>query len=149
MAYTIPTVSDLNERYPSFLAVDDLTIQLAIDDATRMVDTSWTEGDYATAIILYACHLMALDGLGTSPDAQANTGQAANFQTIRSGQLTLTRGSSASSGEIGSEGWYNSTRFGRRFWMLLKQNRGGARVAVSNVAGYHPAAFDWPYPWPY
>lgn len=145
MAYIVPTAAELKARYPAFAGVSDDIVNSALTEAQRMVDETWTEGDYATAIMLYACHIMALDGHGTSPDAQANTGQAANFQTIRSGQLTLTRGQKSGGGSD-TENWYKSTRFGSRFWMLLQQNKGGGRVAASGVSPYHPGAFDWPWP---
>ncbi len=148
MAYVIPTAADLKARFPEFSTVDDAVVTARIEEATRMVDESWTEGDYATAIMLYACHIMALEGLGTGPDSQANSGQMANFQTIRSGQLTLTRKASA---EAGSYDWYCSTRYGSRFWRLLKLNKGGPSVAVTDpgtvTSGY---AKDWPFwPWAY
>lgn len=150
MAYVIPTASDLKTRFPEFSTVDDAVVTARIEEATRMVDESWTEGDYATAIMLYACHLMALEGLGTGPDSQANTGQMANFQTIRSGQLTLTRGTkSYGGGDTGD--WYASTRYGSRFWRLLKQNQGGPGVAAAD-AGVYPSGYakDWPFwPWAY
>lgn len=147
MAYDVPTASDLKARFTEFSAVDDTVVDARIEEATRMVDETWTEGDYATAIMLYACHIMALEGLGTGPDSQANTGQMANFQTIRSGQLTLTRGSySHGGGDTGD--WYGLTRYGSRFWRLLKQNKGGPSVAVSDpgtcVSGYAKDAF-WPW----
>lgn len=150
MAYVIPTAADLKDRFPEFSTVDNAVVTARIEEATRMVDETWTEGDYATAIMLYACHIMALEGLGTGPDSQANTGQLANFQTIRSGQLTLTRGSySHGGGDTGD--WYGLTRYGSRFWRLLKQNKGGPSVVVSDpgtvTSGY---AKDWPFwPWAY
>lgn len=149
MAYVDATAADLKTRYPAFADVDDAVVNQALVEARRMVDTSWTEGDYQTAQLLYACHIMAIEGYGTSPDAQANTGQAANFTTIRSGQLTLTRKASGG-GSSGGESWYMQTRYGSRFWMLLGQNRGGGRVAAAEVAYPSYAAKDWPlFPWGY
>lgn len=149
MAYVIPTAADLKTRFPEFSTVDDAVVTARIEEATRMVDETWTEGDYTLAIELYAAHIMALEGLGTGPDSQNNTGQLANFQTIRSGQLTLTRGSYGSGGDTGD--WYCSTRYGSRFWRLLKQNKGGPGVAVTDpgtvTSGYSK---DWPFwPWAY
>lgn len=145
MAYVIPTAAELKVRFPEFSAVDDTVVDARIEEAARMVDETWTEGDYALAIMLYACHIMALEGLGTGPDSQANTGQMANFQTIRSGQLTLTRGSySHGGGDTGD--WYASTRYGSRFWRLLKLNKGGPTVAIAAaaIAGVSGYAKDGP-----
>lgn len=147
MPYTIPTAADLKTAFPEFAAVSDAVVNEALGEAERMVDTSWTEGDYTTAIMLYACHVMALNGYGTGPDGLANSGQLAAFQTIRSGQLTLTRKASASGGEAS---WYSMTRYGQRFWRLLRLNKGGVRVAVPTGEGL-PSGYakDWPYAWPF
>lgn len=135
MAYIVPTADDLQARFPEFESVPDDVVTERIAEATRMVDETWTEGDYTLAIILYACHIMALEGLGTGPDSQNNSGQMANFQTIKSGQLTLTRGSSSGGGSDDTGYWYGLTRYGRRFWRLLKLNKGGPRVAMGACAG--------------
>lgn len=134
MPYTIPTAAYLKTNFPEFAAVADAVVNEALAEAVRMVDTSWTEGDYTTAICLYACHVMALQGYGTGPDSLANSGQLANFTQIRSGQLSLTRKTGASGWGWDAD-WYNSTRYGSRFWRLLRLNKGGVRVVVPQGAG--------------
>lgn len=150
MAYTMPTAADLKTRFPEFSTVDDAVVTARIEEAARMVDETWTEGDYTLAIELYACHIMALGGLGTGRDSLNYSGQMSNFQTIRSGQLTLTRGSkTGGAGDTGD--WYALTSYGTRFWRLLKQNKGGPSVAVTETDAY-PSGYakDWPFwPWAY
>ena len=120
MAYTVPTAADLKARYPAFAAVADATVNAMIVEANRSVDETWTEGDYTLAIMTLAAHIMAMEGLGTDPDSQNNTGQMSNFQLIRSGQLTLQRKSQTVTGTVD---WYSQTRFGTRYLELLARNK--------------------------
>lgn len=150
MAYVAPTPAQFKARYPEFGTVADETVQIYLTEANRSVDETWTEGDYANAIMHLAAHKMAVAGIGTGPDSVANTGALSAYSQIRSGQLSLTRKVS-SSGPDDGYGGYGSTRYGREFWMLLGQNRSGPRVAVSGdfgcVSGY---AKDFPFwPWAY
>lgn len=142
MAYDKPTRAELIVMFPEFTTVPEQTVNEFIDMASRNVDTSWFEEDYKRAIILLACHFMALAGLGTGPDSVGNASNMSIYQTIKSGTLTLVRGAKSSSS---NDGWgFQTTRYGRLFWMLLKQNRGGPRVTVglfSPTSGY---AKDWP-----
>lgn len=147
MPYTAPTPAELKARYPVFATVDDVIVQAAIDEAGRMVDETWTEGDYTNAIMLAACHIMALEGHGTSAEAKAVATGAGAYETIRSGQLTLTRGAWAS-GQSADGNWWKSTSWGRRFWQLLRLNKAGPRVVSAGcgaaVSGYAKDAF-WPW----
>lgn len=145
MAHVDPTASQLKARFPAFSAVPDETVNQAIAEAKRSVDDTWTEGDYTLAIMLAACHIMARDGLGTSPEAKAFATGTGEFQTIRSGALTLTRGNW--SGTTMSSYW-GSTSWGRRFWRMLELNKPGPRVTNgacgAPVTGYAKDAWT---PW--
>lgn len=149
MPYTTPTADQLQAKYPAFAAVDDAVVDLFITDANRSVDTTWTEGDYQTAIMLLACHLMTMAGHGTGGDAQVNAQGLAGFKSIRSGQLSLDRGSAADQ-PSGYPPQYVGSIYGQQFWNLLKLNKpGGAVTGGTNVAvpaGYYPT---YPYPWPW
>lgn len=149
MAYVEPTPTMLKERFPAFSEVPDTVVKQAIDEAHRMVDKSWCDGDYTLAIILAACHIMAMDGLGNSPEANAIAKGTASYQTIKSGQLTLTRGDWAKT--VGNDGnWWAGTSWGRRFYRLLVLNKRGPRVAVagtgSGQSGYAKDVRAWT-PW--
>lgn len=118
MPYTVPTAAALKVRYPGFADVADDTVEAAITDAARGVDSTWTEGDYQPAIMALAAHLMTLEGQGTSTEAQL-----AGIRALRVGSLSLERTNSA--GDAGSLG---STMFGQRYLALLRANRGGGVV---------------------
>lgn len=150
MPYTAPTADQLQAKYPAFAAVTDETVDLFIVDANRMVDTTWTEGDYQTAIMLYACHLLTLAGYGTGGDAQVNAQGLAGFRSIRSGQLSLDRGSADANTGIPTE--FSGSIYGQQFWHLLRRNRPRGAVtggtAIEVPAGYYPEYPVWPW-WPY
>lgn len=152
MPYTPVTPTQFKAAKPQFAAVNDPIVQSYLDMAGRFVDRSWTEGDYQTAIIAMTCHLMTLDGLGTDPDSQSQATGSAQFQTIRSGELTLTRFRAAAGETTSYLGWLAQTACGRFYAVLLKMNRGGPRVlhggGRGRASGY---AKDWPgpsYGWP-
>jgi hypothetical protein len=118
MAYTAPTAADLKSRFPAFAAVADDTITAALNDAARMVDETWTEADFAPARMLYAAHVMTLDGVGKTTEAQLQ-----GFSKLSIGPLSLERATQdAQPGEL------KSTSFGRSFIELRRRNRGGPRV---------------------
>lgn len=128
--------------FPEFTSVADVTVQEYIDMAAQNVDQSWLETDYNRAIKLLAAHLMALVGLGTGPDSVANGSNMSVYSLVKSGTLTLQRKASASSDRAGWQ--FSATRYGRLFWILLRQNRGGPRVAVGVGAIPSGYAKDWP-----
>jgi hypothetical protein len=136
MAYVAPTPAELKSRYPAFANVDDAVVQSALDEAARQVDESWTEGDFATAQMLYACHVMTMNGVLSG----AGGIQLASFRSIRSGALTLERGTV--NGDDGS--WLSGSEYGRRFLTLRRQNKGGMRVTGAGVSCPSPYSKDWP-----
>lgn len=134
--YVLPTAAQLVAAFPEFAGVNN--IDFWITRGARMADMTWTEEDYAFAVILYACHLMALAGMGTGPDAKNNSGAMSGFSEIRSGQLTLKRKGAADTG--GNDGsLLTSTSYGRQYYTLLRLNRPRASVAA--------AAYDASIPW--
>lgn len=142
MSHTAPTVAQFKARFGAvFLTVDDATVLAAITRGLRMVDTTWTDGDYTEGAMLYAAHWLTLSGIGASADAGNNSGDASGFSEIRSGQLTLKRKSAADQG--GNDGTLDgSTVYGRQYLALMRLNRGGhAGVAVFGAVDL-PA---WPY----
>lgn len=148
MPYTAPTVADFHTRFdPAFPTVTDAQIQLALDRGGRMVDDTWTEGDYQEGYLLFAAHWLSVQGIGAASAGVANLG---GFSEIRSGQLTLKRSSGA---EIG--GWdgsqLGSTMYGRMYQDMVRLNAPRTAVAAGPAmpepSGY---AKDWPgpFPWP-
>ncbi len=132
------TPAQFKAAKPQFAAVPDETVQAYLTLSER-----FTTGD-DDATILMTCHLMTLDGLGTDAASQSFVTGAAEYQSIRSGQLTLTRyQKAASTGSYGD--WLQSTPCGRVFWQLIRATRGGPRVALGGRGGgYSYYAKDWP-----
>lgn len=136
MAYVAPTPDDLKAKYPAFVGVSDATIQIWLSDAP--VDESWSETDYASAIMAWSAHQMVSNGIG---GGDVGVAAAAGVSRLKSGTLDV----SFSDGSSGSSG-YGSTSYGRLWLELLARNKGGPRIAVSErgcVSGY---AKDWPWP---
>lgn len=125
MAFTIPTAADLKARFPVFAAVADPTITSAIVEAQTRIDASWTDEDGPLAIMLYAAHVMTLDGLGAGAEAEMAKAGALGFQTMRSGALTLERKADAAGAD---RSILNETMYGRRFLALLKVNQPAVAV---------------------
>lgn len=140
MPYTLPTPTDLKTLYPAFTDAPDATVTANINMAALMVDTSWLESDYQAGIVNLAAHYMASEGIGTSSDAKAVA--AGGWSQIRSGSLSLSRGST--SGQVGDGSVYGSTVYGRRYLTLLRANKGGPRVTATAAWPYSPDAYDWP-----
>lgn len=121
MAYSTPTAADLKERFPAFSAVADAAITGAIGEAERLTDASWPDDDRTLAVLLYAAHVLTLDGLGTGTEAQL-----AGFKRLKIGSLELEASAPASAvaGSLGQTG------YGRRFAELARRLRGPAILVV-------------------
>lgn len=146
MSYTVPTPQNIKDRWPAiFGAVGDGTIQIWINTAALSVDQSWLETDYTVAIELLAAHLMIENGIGAGAQAEANAGAMSAFQTIKSGQLTLTRGATSQDGGSVPSPW-NTTQFGIQWYWLARKNKPPATVAVGGpIGGTSGYAKDVPF----
>lgn len=150
MPHTPVTPSQFKTAKPQFSTVLDATVQTYLDLASLWVDSSWPEKIYQPAAIAATCHLMTLDGLGTDAESQGQASGSAQFQTIKSGELTLTR-YQKSSGGMSYIDWLSRTACGQFFYQLLRMAKGGPRVAMGGVGcGISPYAKDAPLPcgWP-
>jgi hypothetical protein len=123
--YAKPLPGHLVARYPAFAAVPTATIQFWLTDAERSVDTSWSEGDYAAALMALAAHNMALAGIGTGAVGLASV--PAGVTRMRSGSLDLSLTEAAANALI--TGGFAATRYGQEYQMLLRRNRGGPIVS--------------------
>ncbi len=133
MAYTAPTAAEFKSRFPAFVNVADATIDIALGDAALMVDDSWdSQADFTAGRLLYAAHILTLDGHGSGAEAQAASAGTLGFRSMKSGQLTLERFSSRAGGPAGGRlNALEMTTYGVRFLALLKRNRTGAVLAKS------------------
>lgn len=127
MAYTLPTAAELKARLPVFASVDDALITLAIAEASRFVDTSWLEVDYAPAIMYLTAHNLVMEGV-LNPEGQAPSGVSSGQVTSeRLGDAAVTYGNVAE-GLTGSEADYARTPYGVRFARMRRGNHAGAYV---------------------
>lgn len=115
-----PAAADLVARFPTFAAVPTASIASALGEAAIRVDTTWTAGDYPMGVMLYAAHLMTMDGLGTGAEAALGAAGALGFASLRAGGLSLERRGNAGddAGSLLAE-----TTYGRRFLALLRVNQ--------------------------
>lgn len=125
MAHTAPTPGDLKTRYPSFSGVADATVQYWLTDAERFVSTSWIEADYAPAIMAYAAHHMALEGLY---DSGAGGSLPAGVTGFKSGNLSVQI--DASYARSAAAGSWDATRFGKAFRIMQRRNAASVIVAT-------------------
>lgn len=138
MAYTEPTPADLKARYPAFADVADATVQVYLDDTKTSVDHSWSETYYLLGKVAKAAHDMALLGIGKRSEAEGWA--AAGLTAIRTGNFNA----SFSDAKVAkaSGGTLAATPYGLIFKRLLRQAKGGPRVAVARIpaCGFGPTA---------
>lgn len=112
--FTVPTVGELKAAFPAFASASDVAIEFALNEASCLVDDCWGEQkDFTLAYLLYAAHALTLNGHGTGVEAKLAAQGLTGFDTIRSGELSVSRTSSTSSND--TEGPLTSTLYGRRF----------------------------------
>lgn len=131
MPYTTPTAAQFKTRFPIFGDTDNGIIDALIAEASRRVDHSWKDGDYQPAIMYLTAHLLATDN--SSEDSSVQIG-AAGGRTIASesfgGGLSRSYANSSftAEGSLSSDDEYGTTEYGRRYYSLLKLNKGGPLV---------------------
>lgn len=130
MAYTAAVAQDVRDRFPTFAAVADAPINYALADAALVVDDEWlSQADYTQGILLYAAHILTLDGFGSGAEAQMAQAGALGFDVMKSGALTLQRTRQQVEAQYSSV--LDQTTFGKRFREILMRNRGGPFAAVA------------------
>lgn len=122
------TPATLKNTFQAFGSVADPTLQYWIDRALRVVD--WGD-DHATYLL--AAHYMVANGIGSGAEAEMAAAGASGFKSMRSGALSLDRGSSGDSGNP-----FEGTMYGRQFYPLLIANKGGSTLTGSGapMGGY-------------
>lgn len=127
MPYTAPTATDLRDRFPAFTEVSDAIIDTALADAARVVDDTWlSQGDFTLGRLLYAAHVLTLEGHGTGAEAELAAAGALTFEEMRTGGLSLKRtGAKVASAEM------PLTIYALRFREVLRRNVGGPVVGIA------------------
>lgn len=145
------TPDKFKQLKPQFADVSDAVIEGYIELGGLWVDNSWPDRLTEAAQAAIVCHLMTLDGLGTDAESQGQASGAAQYQSVRSGELTLTR-YQKTAGDMSYSEWLSQTKCGAFFAQLLRMAKAGPRVAMGSVnAGASGYAKDWPgpaYKWP-
>ena len=132
MAYDTPTIADFRAKFPNLVdtngeVLEDVYIDGLIVEANRSVDDTWTDGDYAVAILYLAAHYHELTLLADAETAGAVEGAPAG-QVISSehiGPISVSYGKSTSAS--GSGGSATTSEFamtvnGQRYRDLLIKN---------------------------
>lgn len=125
MPYTLPTAAQFKAKFPTFAAVGDPTIDLAIQEASASVDQSWIEADYQPAILYLAAHILTIDG---ALAATAELGDAAGVvhsglvSKMKVGDVDVTLAGGGSAGAGAATG-LRSTGYGLRYLELLRRNQ--------------------------
>lgn len=125
MPYTVPTASDLTDRYPEFASAPEPRITYWINDALRTVKTSWFEDDYQPAILAYAAHRLRLEGYGAGGGAVGDLA-AMGVTSFKSASMSVDF--DAETVRKAGDGEWTSTRYGAEFKVFLRRNNGMPRL---------------------
>lgn len=125
MPYTLPTAAQFKAKFPTFAAVAEPTITLAIQEASASVDTGWIEADYQPAIMYLAAHIMTIDGVVIAGSDLGGAGGVINaglVSEMKVGDVSVKLAGNASGGG-GSGSTYATTGYGQRYLELLRRNQ--------------------------
>ena len=117
-----PTASDLTARFPAFAGVPTDTLNAVLAEAATRVDDTWTAGDYPLGVMLYAAHVLTLDGFGTGAEAALAAAGALNFESLQAGSLRVGQ-QPLPRNQTASRFILQQTTYGRRFLALLNVNQ--------------------------
>lgn len=131
MPYVPPTIADLKLRFPSFAGVADSVLQGALDEAANRVDTTWREEDFQPAQLLYAAHVLTIDGQGTGREAKFSALGAAGISQIKISSLSVSmRKDGEDSSSTKTKSTLYGSSYGKRFLDIMRVNF--PAVAVAN-----------------
>lgn len=122
MPYVLPTIANLKERFPIFASVGDPILQGALNEGANKVDTTWREVDYQNAIMLFAAHVLTIDGHGTGREAKFAALAEAGISSIKISSLAISLKKGGSEGSSKSYGTLSSSSYGKRFLDLMRVN---------------------------
>lgn len=146
MAYAPPSKATFTGIFPAFGAVTDEQYAFWSARAARIVEPmQGCLGDDADlAAMLITAHLLTLQGIGTSTEAEMASQGASGFKRIKSGTLELERADSSSGGDAGEWG---TTSYGAQVWPMLKACLAGPRVTGTGSlpcgCGYRSGPLPW------
>lgn len=126
---------------PSFADVDDEVVQHYLDTASLSVGSLWPDNMYQAGIIALTCHLMTLEGLGSSDESKA----AVSGGMVRLKSASVDVQVSQVAADAIAKGGYDATSCGREFKRLIGMLHAGP-ITVGGSSGQcaSPYAKDWP-----
>jgi hypothetical protein len=127
MAYVAPTYAEFVARFPIFGDKDQSYIEAMIVEANRSVDQSWTDGDYKTAIMYLAAHLIATDNMEAGSSVVFGPGSGA-VASESFGGMSISYEKTPGADDSAAKSQWGSTEYGRRFYRLLKLNKSSITV---------------------
>lgn len=135
MTCTPITPSQFKQLKPSFQCVSDDVVQQYIELA-QLWASDWPDKICETVQVAVTCHLLTLDGLGSSGESRLFASGRGDLQSIRTGNVTLTRFRSAAEGAGKSTiDWFGQTTCGRAFMVYVRMYKGGPRVGMGASCG--------------
>ena len=116
--------------FVSFAGVSDAHVEQALERGRVRVEGWIVEGDALLGQMLYAAHELTIAGLGNRADANIHAQGLADFQSIKSGGLTVSRNNQSGTNNLGQRdnNPLMQTQFGRRYLGLARHNILGIRV---------------------
>lgn len=122
MAWTPPTVTDFKTRFPEFAAVPDATVQAVLDEAVLEVSPSWVEAYRTPGVLNLTAHLLATQGFGGSGAGGGGAASSGAIKRRKVGDVETEWAGISGGGGSQSASFYNSTRYGQRYYELLRKN---------------------------
>lgn len=144
MSYEKLTPEEFKELKPQFSAIEDSEVQIYLDMGEFFVGKNWPSKMYHQAWAAATCHLMTLDGKGNDAQSGDFKEGLAQYQSIKSSELSLSRFQKRA-GASSYEEWLSQTNCGAFYYQLLRMTQSGPRVAIGASRGCRSAtAKDWP-----
>lgn len=126
MPYTIPTADDFVTRFPIFENEDEDRITALLAEAASQIDASWREADYQPAIMYLAAHMLATDNSQSGEEVEFGGPGTISSESFAGMSVSYSAGASQS-GVMNTQ--YGATEYGRRYYALLRKNKGGPIVS--------------------
>ncbi len=115
------TPAQFREKKQQFSDVGDVDVQNYIDLAQIWCGGNWPESLCQSAQVAVVCHLMTLDGIGTDRESREFRSGRGEFQTVKTGSVTLTRFRSVAEGAgLSTSSWFEQTVCGRHFLAMMR-----------------------------
>jgi hypothetical protein len=111
----LPTATSIKLRFPEFDYVPDAVVEFSIEEASRLIDSTWAQGDQLLACSYLAAHIMMI----SIQRAESGTGQLVTSETI--GRLVTTYATQEMP-KTGEESDFAQTPYGVRFVMMARRN---------------------------